>query len=129
MQNHTLARHTKRRTWWIASALVCVALGSAVLVLRLGSTDSWPETRCTVAGSRVIRAEVADSSRAIVMYKGEYQLRYTIDEHDYYVWASTGWADPDKEFVQSKVEYLPGSCDFRIRYNPRRPSDAIAVRK
>jgi hypothetical protein len=63
------------------------------------------------------------------MYKGEYQLRYAVAEHDYYVWATSGWADVDKEFVQSKLDHLPDTCDFDIRYNPRRPSDAIAVRK
>ncbi len=82
-----------------------------------------------MVGSRVVRADVADSSRAIVMYKGEYQLRYTVAEHDYYVWATSGWAYVDKEFVQSKLDHLPDTCDFDIRYNPRRPSDAMAIRK
>jgi Protein of unknown function (DUF3592) len=100
-----------------------------VLAWHFGSTDSWLEARCTVAGSRVIRADVADSFRAIVQYKGEYQLRYSVRGHDYYVWASSGWADPDREFVQNKIDNLPQGCDFRVRYNPLRPSEAIAVRK
>jgi hypothetical protein len=110
--------------------LLAVAFSAVLaLFLRLGSTDAWPETRCTVAGSRVIRADVADSFRAIVLYKGEYHLRYSVGGHDYYVWANSGWADPDREFVQSKIDYLPDTCEFRVRYNPVRPSDAIAVRR
>ena len=107
--------------------LTCVVL--AALVFHFGSTDSWPETHCTVVGSRVIRADVADSFGAIVLYKGEYQLRYSISGHDYYMWANSGWADPERNFVQSKIDNLPETCDFRVRYNPLRPSNAIAVRK
>jgi hypothetical protein len=40
-----------------------------------------------------------------------------------------GWSDPEKQFVQAKVDYLPAHCDFRIRYNPVRPSDAVVVSK
>ncbi len=75
------------------------------------------------------RGDVADSFRDIVMYKGEYQLRYTVGGHEYHLWALSGWADPDKQFVQTKVDYLPDRCDFRVHYNPLRPAEAIAVRK
>ncbi len=125
-----LGRHALRRGWWIAVTLLAVVSFAIIaLVLRSGSTDAWPETGCTVAGSRVIPADVADSSRAIVLYKGEYHLRYSVGRHDYFVWANSGWADPDREFVQSKIDYLPETCDFRVRYNPVRPSDALAVRR
>ena len=63
------------------------------------------------------------------MYGGEYRLRYTVGGQEYYVWANAGWADVDKEFVQHKVDHLPDKCDFHIRYNPRRPAEAIAVPK
>jgi hypothetical protein len=82
-----------------------------------------------LAGSRVVRADVADSFRAIVMYRGEYQLRYVVGGREYYVWANSGWSDVDKQFVEAKVNSLAGSCDFRVRYNPSRPSEAIASRK
>jgi hypothetical protein len=63
------------------------------------------------------------------MYRGEYRLRYKVGEHDYYVWANSGLADADRQFIQDKVDDPPDKCDFRIRYNPHRPSEAIAVRK
>lgn len=77
----------------------------------------------------MVRADVAASFRAIVMYRGEYQLRYVVGGHEYYVWANSGWFDVDKEFVETKVDSLGGNCDFRVRYNPSRLSEAIAVRK
>jgi len=77
----------------------------------------------------VAREYVADSHQAIVMYRGEYRLRYTVSGQDYFVWANSGWSDVDKQFIQDKVTFLPDTCGFRIRYNPRHPSEAIAVRK
>jgi len=63
------------------------------------------------------------------MYRGEYELRYTVNGREYYVWANSGWSDVDKQFVQAKVDYLPQQCDFRVRYNPLRPAEAIVVGK
>jgi hypothetical protein len=95
-----LSKVDTRRGWWIAGALLVLTIALVVsLILHFGNPDSWPEARCTVAGSRVIRADVADSFRAIVLYRGEYQLRYSVGGQDYYLWASSGWADPDRAFV------------------------------
>jgi hypothetical protein len=63
------------------------------------------------------------------MYRGEYRLRCSVGGQDYLVWAKSDWFDVDKQFIQDKVDFLPDTCDFRIRYNPRRLSDAIAVKK
>jgi hypothetical protein len=109
--------------------LLAGAVGAGIYVVHVGNTDSWPEVGCSLAGSRVVRANVADSFRAIVMYRGEYQLRYLVGGREYYVWANSGWLDVDKQFVETKVDSLAGNCDFRVRYNPRRPSEAIVVRK
>jgi hypothetical protein len=119
MHEHASTHRMKTRKYWMPIVVLSV-VGGAVYLFRLGSTGSWPETRCTVAGSRVVRADVADSFRAIVMYSGEYQLRHSVGGHDYYVWAKSGWFDIDREFAQSKVDYLPNRCDFRVRYNPSR---------
>jgi hypothetical protein len=112
----------------VAVALVLAAVGGAYLI-HVGDTDSWPQTDCTVAGTRVVRSDVADSFRAIVMYRGEYRLRYVVEGQDYYVWANAGWSDPDRQFVQDKVDARTDRCDFRVRYNPTHPADAIAVQK
>jgi hypothetical protein len=126
---HISTPRTKKRNRCIALLLLCGAVGSGLYLVHLGNTDSWPETGCAVVGNRIVRNDVADSHRAIVMYRGEYRLRYTVSGQEYYVWANSGWADVDRQFIQDKVDYLPDTCDFRIRYNPRRPSEAIAVRK
>jgi hypothetical protein len=118
-----------RQKRWFALVLLGGAVASGIYFVHLGNTDSWPETGCTVAGGRVVRDDVADSSRAIVMYRGEYQLRYTVNEQEYYVWAKSGWADVDRQFIQDKVDNPPAKCDFTVRYNPRHPSDALAIRK
>src|SRR5208337_1152061 len=129
MRNRTLRRRNRSWKLGIVVALLSGTLGLVIYLVRVGSTDSWPEANCTVAGSRVVRAVVADSFRAIVMYKGEYQLRYVVGGHEYYVWANSGWADVDKQFVQARLDSLPAHCEFRVRYNPSRPSESVAVRK
>jgi hypothetical protein len=68
-----------------------------------------------VVGNRIVRHDVADSHRAIVMYRGEYRLRYTVSGQEYYVWANSGWTDVDKQLIQDKVASLPDKCDFRVR--------------
>src|SRR5260370_13418390 len=127
MHRHSSTPRTKKRNRWIALLLLCAAVGSGMYLVHLGNIDSWPETGCAVVGNRIVRNDVADSYRAIVMYRGEYRLRYTVSGHEYYVWANSGWTDVDRQFIQDKVDYLPDTCDFRFRYNPRRPSEAIAV--
>ena len=129
MRRHISTSRSKKRNRWIALLLLCGAVASGFYLVHLGNTDSWPEAACFVVGNRIVRNDVADSHRAIVMYRGEYQLRYTVSGQEYYVWAHSGWTDVDKQFIQGKVDYLPDKCDFRVRYNPRRPSEAIAVRK
>jgi hypothetical protein len=68
-----LERETRRRNrhwkWGIAIVSLSAALGWAVYLIHAGNTDSWPETSCTVAGTRVVRADVADSFRTIAMYR------------------------------------------------------------
>jgi hypothetical protein len=111
------------------AVLLCGAVAAGIYVARLGNTDSWPETSCTVAGGRTVRADVADSQRAIVMYKGEYRLRYMVGSQEYFLWANSGWADVDRQFIQDKLDSVPDRCNFRVRYNPHRPSEASAVHK
>jgi len=122
-------RSSKHFRLAVAVVLVLTAVGLGAYLIHVGDTDSWPQTDCTVAGTRVVRSDVADSGRAIVMYRGEYRLRYVVEGQDYYVWANAGWSDPDKQFVQDKVDARTDRCDFRVRYNPTHPADAIAVQK
>src|ERR1035438_7763921 len=93
MLDRKTRRLNRRWKWGIAVVLLSVALGSATYLIRAGDTDSWPEASCTVAGTRVIRADVADSFRTIPMYRGEYRLRYIVGGREYYIWAESEWAD------------------------------------
>ena len=38
-------------------------------------------------------------------------------------------SDPEKQFVEARMDYLPDHCNFRIRYNPDRPSEAVVMSK
>jgi hypothetical protein len=101
--NHLDRRH-RRAGWVIATVLLLSAIGVAVYLVRHGNTDSWPEVDCTVTGSRVVRADLENQYRFIFMYAGEYQLRYVVGGHEYDVWARSGWSDPDRQFVQAKMD-------------------------
>jgi hypothetical protein len=117
---------------WLAILFSALLVTGAAYLIHLGSTEKWPETDCAFAGSRIVRDVVSPEpvrSHVMVLYKGEYRLRYTVRGQDYFVWVSSGWADPEKQFVETKMEYLPEHCDFRIRYNPTRPSEALVVSK
>jgi len=119
------------KRWPIILVLLVLVAGTAYLI-NLGSTEKWPETDCTFAGSRVLKDVVPPEpgrSHVIVLYKGEYRLRYTVRGIDYFTWVSSGWADPEKQFVEAKMDPLPEYCAFRIRYNPARPSEAVVVSK
>ena len=129
MRDRELKRRGRSFTWATTVVLVLAGVGVGAYLIHIGNTDSWPETDCTVAGARVVRSDVADSARAIVMYRGEYRLHYVVGGRDYYIWANSGWSDVDRQFVQDKVDPRTDRCDFRVRYNPTRPSDAIAVKK
>lgn len=129
MRENTFLRRDKNWKLGIIIVLLSGALALGTYLVRVGSTNSWPVTDCTVDGSRVVPVDVADSFRAIVMYKGEYHLRYVVDGREYYVWANSGWSDPDERFVRAKVESRVARCDFRVQYNPDRPSESTAVRK
>lgn len=130
MHNRALKRRHKSERRWIALALICGVIGVAIYLFYAGNTDKWPETECTVTGDRVVRDPfVVLSHRVIVMYKGEFQLKYTVAGRNYYVWAPAGVSDPDQGFVKSAVHCVPDHCNFRIRYNPDNPSVAFAIPK
>lgn len=121
---HHAKTHKRRWGLWIV-LLVFVALG---YVGFAGSTRNWPQTEGVIAGSRVVREEVPIGSygSSAPIYRGEYQLRYQVRGSNYYVWVSAGWADKDRDFVDGKLSYA-GSCRYRVRYNPLKPSQALAA--
>ena len=64
----------------------------------------------------------------VVLYKGELQLRYVVQGHDYFLWADSGWVDQDKSFVEQKTRSAVGNgCEYHIKYDPQRPSEAVVI--
>ena len=124
IHHHPKRHHTKWILWFL---LIC-AFGGATYLFRRAYAD-WQQTSCTVIGNRAIQEYVADSSRALVMYQGQYRLRYVVAGRDYYVWANAGVTDPEKRFVEDKIYYLPERCDYMVRYDPEHPENSVAIRK
>lgn len=120
--------HSKQK-WAITIAVIVGGIAVGSYLVHLGNTASWPETDCIVDSSRVVRENVADSFRNITLYRGEYRLRYIVRGREYHIWANSGWSDSDHQFVQDKVDAIPDHCNFRIRYNPANPAQAVAGRR
>ena len=125
--HHHSKRHHRK---WILWLLVVGLFGGAIYLVHQGNTDSWLEADCVVIGNRVIRDYIGFTQGGVLaLYKGQYQLRYTVSGRDYYVWTDAGVTDSEKKFVEGKVYYLPERCDYRVRYNPDQPNQAIAIWK
>ncbi len=62
----------------------------------------------------------------VILYRGEYRLRYTVNGQQYFTWADAGWINESKELAEEKIMALPPSCMFRVQYNPRHPAEAVA---
>src|ERR1700722_1532656 len=129
MLNHGKKHHATKHKRWTVPLLLCIIAAVSIYVVHLGNTDSWPETGCTVTSSRVVKDYLDPGRRAIALYKVEYELRYTVGTRNYYIWAKSGTADVDQRIIQDRASSLRDECDFRIRYNPSRPSEGVAVRK
>lgn len=98
------------KRWPLILVSLLLVAGVAYLI-HLGSTERWPETDCTFAGSRVVKDVVPPvRSHVVVLYKGEYRLRYRVGGQDYYVWASSGWADPESNSSKQKWNPCPSTA-------------------
>lgn len=110
----------------LVSLLLAVA---GLFYVRSGANSrSWPETSCTIVGSRVIRSDIKAGpyGAPVRMYRGQYQLRYAVNQRDYFKWVDTIWLDQDEGFVRSKILTYPSEhCDYVIRYNPSAPAEAV----
>ena len=108
------------------------AFGIAALLMYLGfssRTSTWQETNCNVIGKRVVRADapIGPYQSIVILYRGEYHLRYTVNSHDYFMWVSSGWVDKDPQFVEDKMAADDqGTCRYSLRYSPSNPSEAVS---
>ena len=99
--------------------LGAVAFGIAALFVYLGfssRTSTWPETNCNVMGKRVVRADapIGPYRSIVVLYRGEYHLRYTVDSRDYFLWVSSGWVDKDPNLSKTRCR-LTNKRDAAIK--------------
>jgi hypothetical protein len=62
----------------------------------------------------------------VILYRGEYRLRYIVNGQEYFTWAEARWLVESKELAAEKVGELPPSGMFRLQYNPRNPAEAVA---
>ena len=124
-------RQHRNRRLAIVIILVAVCMGSALWLIIRTSTSSWRETTCSIVGSRVvlITARGGVYGAPVLMYQGEFKLSYNVMGQSYFVWADAGWTDLDPDSVRNRISVLPDVCDYEVRYNPRRPEQAIAERK
>jgi len=125
-------RKRRRVRQLILLTLLVAAVALLAYLAIAGRTSSWPETSCSIANSRVVRADRAIGSyrSVVVLYRGELQLRYTVRGREYFIWADSGWVDQDQGFVEDKMaSAIEGRCEYNIRYNPRNPAEAVAVPK
>jgi hypothetical protein len=116
--------------WSVATVLFGV-VGVVFYFALAGRTDFWPVSPCTVVNHRVIRADVPVAGyRVVILYRGQFQLQYFVNDKPYLVWANTTWVDSDPDFLNQKLDAQPESrCEYSVRYNPRNPAEAVAVWK
>ena len=111
---------------WITVFSVIALLGYLVFSSR---TSHWPKTGCQIVGERVVRADapIGPYRSIVVLYRGEYHLRYRVNSRDYFLWVSSGWTDKDRQFVEDRMlSSEADGCRYHIRYNPANPGEAVA---
>ena len=112
--------------------LTGVLVGFVALVIYAvvsGRTNSWHEVSCRVIGSRVVRADVQmPGYRSLtILYRGQFQLQYVVNEQTYAIWGNTYWVDDNPSFIQAKLAaHSEDQCEYLVRYNPRNPAEAVA---
>jgi len=119
-------RHLRRIMLVAAFAGVIVLI---IYVVLAGRTESWSEVPCRIIASRVVRADVQTPAyRSVtILYRGQFQLRYVVSDRVYAIWVDTSWVDDDPAFIERKLAAHPeNQCEYRVRYNPRNPSEAVA---
>src|SRR5581483_2838324 len=127
--NHMRHGHRLKFIGWL------IAFGTVALLIYgviAGNTDSWPVAKdCTIVDSRVVRYYVAYGRENVLpLYRGEYDVRYTVNGREYDIWTFSGYMDKDQWFVKDLVRVSEQErCDFHIRYNPKNPQDALVTRQ
>jgi hypothetical protein len=128
--SHTRQVERQRRNTFKFLAGMAGVLAFALLVYWGFSARAgwWRDVPYTVVGSRVAPDRVVRGTmkQPVILYRGEYRLRYIVNGQEYFTWADAGWINESKELALEKVEEVPPSGMFRVQYNPRNPTEAVA---
>ena len=128
-QSRETQQQNKQDLWHTLFGFAAVFAVIAVLVYLAiaGRTDAWPESDCTVVGSRVVVADVERGTMRdpTVVYRGEYRIQYAVNGKQYFTWADAGWANTDRNTVKRNVENVTVNCPVRVRYNPKNPAENV----
>ena len=127
VRRHHKRKHESLRT---AAGFVCLGVVISALIYagNAGSTEWWPEARsCSVVGSRVVVAGVTGDSvkDPVVIYRGEYHIRYVAKGKAYFLWAESEFIDSDKMYVEERLKDLSIDCPVRVQYNPHNPAESV----
>ena len=119
-------RHLRR---FMLAIVLAGVIGLGIYLALAGRTASWPSVPCSVVNSRVVRADVPVAGfRVVIVYKGQFQLRYVVADREYFIWTDTAWVDNDPAFIEGKVaSHREDQCEYLIRYNPKNPAEAVAT--
>lgn len=120
-------RHLRRS---ILLAMLAGVIGLVIYLAVTGRTGFWPAAPCSIVNRRVVRADVplGGYRSVVILYRGQFQLRYVVGDREYFIWADTSWVDDDPAFIESKLDsYSESRCEYHVRYNPRNPAEAVAT--
>ena len=111
------------------AALLVVLSAVAYMNNRGGQTNSWTtswsEAPCKIVNSRIASVTV-HTPPVFALYKGEYQLRYTVNGQEFTIWADAVDWNEDRAFVERSIAAPPLPCPYTVRYNRAHPSEAVA---
>jgi hypothetical protein len=109
--------------------LLALSIRLVYFALRPRS-DAWFRTGCAILDSRIIRAYDRYGMRGepVLRYEGQYQIRYTVENRDYFLWAGAGFEGNNYELVEDRLSSgAQKACNYEVRYDPSNPAEAVAV--
>ena len=97
---------------------------TAYLLLALRLPSDWPTVPGNVISVRIVPMAVGVYPMT-AEYRGEALLQYSVNGHSYTVWANAGIIDSEPAWVEHRTR----SSNYRVRYNPKHPEQAEAMRE
>jgi Protein of unknown function (DUF3592) len=118
-------------TWEIASCLLFLGIGAGAIVYSVLALVSALESRRWPAAAGVMiesRLEKSPSDDGGYTYRPEVSYRFTVEGKElvgrracFGDRIATGWSSPSTRILRK----YPHGAQIKVRYNPRRPEDAV----